>query len=57
MALSQPDEGREPDDAAEVCAECGRELWINGTPPVMEGNAWICTDCDAANNLDVMLDW
>jgi hypothetical protein len=36
----------EPD----LCAICGRELWSDGLPPALDGDAWICGDCDAARN-------
>lgn len=34
----------------EVCAICGRPLWSDGLPPALDGDAWICGDCDAARN-------
>jgi hypothetical protein len=39
----------------DICAACGRDLWAFGQP-ARDGDAWICGDCDAARNLDVMLD-
>ena len=43
------------DTDADTCASCGRDLWAFG-PPAQDGDAWICADCDAARNLDVLLD-
>jgi hypothetical protein len=37
----------------ETCAACGRDLWAFGTP-AQDVDAWICADCDAARNLDVL---
>ncbi len=54
--MTSPD-GHPADDPAqglesepEVCAICGRELWSDGLPPALDGDAWICGDCDAARN-------
>ena len=41
-------------DLVETCAICGRELWSDGLPPAVDGNAWICGDCDAARNFGVL---
>lgn len=40
--------------ADEVCAVCGRDLWADGLEPARDGDAWICEDCDAARNFDVL---
>jgi hypothetical protein len=39
---------------AEICAICGRELWSDGLAPALDGDAWICGDCDAARNLTAL---
>ena len=44
----------DPEEAADVCATCGRELWIDGLQPARDGNVWICGDCDQARNFDVL---
>ncbi len=41
-------------EAPETCPICGRELWSDGLPPVQDGNAWICGDCDQARNLEAL---
>ena len=41
-------------DAAERCAICGRDLWSDGLPPVLDGSAWICGDCDQARNFEAL---
>lgn len=38
----------------ETCAICGRALWSDGLPPALDGDAWICGDCDAARNFDAL---
>ena len=43
-------------DLHRLCDSCGRELWTDGLPPARDGDAWICGDCDAARNLDVVVD-
>ena len=35
------------------CSGCGRDLWWAGQPS-MDGNAWICGECDAARNFDAL---
>ena len=35
------------------CSGCGRDLWWAG-PPSMDGNAWICGECDNARNFDAL---
>ena len=37
-----------------LCAICGRGLWSDGLPPARDGDAWICGDCDAARNVDML---
>ena len=44
-----------PDPDA-VCASCGRDLWWCGLPPDLDGNVWICGECDAARNFDSLED-
>lgn len=44
----------EPLAPEEVCAICGRELWSDGLPPALDGDAWICGDCDAARNFTAL---
>jgi hypothetical protein len=39
-----------PEVPPERCAICGRELWSDGLSPGLDGEAWICGDCDAARN-------
>ena len=34
------------------CAICGRDLWSDGLTPALDGNAWICGDCDQARNFE-----
>ena len=41
-------------DLVQVCAICGRELWSDGLPPAIDGNAWICGDCDAARSFEAL---
>jgi hypothetical protein len=36
----------------EGCVSCGRELWSDGLPPALDGNRWICGDCDQARNFE-----
>lgn len=52
MTPSEPPESTDPGLFAEpeLCAICGRELWSDGLPPALDGDAWICGDCDAARN-------
>ncbi len=38
----------------ETCAICGRELWSDGQPPALDGDAWSCGDCDAARNFTAL---
>jgi hypothetical protein len=40
-----------PEDGV-VCASCGKDLWWRSLPPAMEGNVWVCGECDAAINFD-----
>ena len=35
------------------CSGCGRDLWWAG-PPSMDGNAYICGECDNARNFDAL---
>jgi hypothetical protein len=42
------------DAAAQTCPICGRELWSDGLAPALDGDAWICGDCDAARNFDAL---
>jgi hypothetical protein len=42
-----------PTGELDTCAACGRDLWAFG-PPAQDGDVWICADCDAARNLDVL---
>ena len=44
----------DPEDPAQRCAICGRELWSDGLPPALDGEAWICGDCDAARNFTAL---
>ena len=44
----------DPEETADVCATCGRELWSDGLPPARDGKAWICGDCDQARNFDAL---
>ena len=37
-----------PEQLPETCAICGRVLGTDGLPPALDGDAWICGDCDAA---------
>lgn len=41
-------------DLREECAECGRELWWDGLPPIPHGNRLICNECDAAHGHDTV---
>jgi len=41
-------------DPVETCAICGRELWSDGLPPALDGQQWICGDCDAARNFQAL---
>jgi hypothetical protein len=44
-----------PADAPELtCAICGRELWSDGLPPALDGDSWICGDCDQARNFEAL---
>lgn len=36
-----------------LCSGCGRDLWWAGQPS-MDGNAWICGECDAARSFDAL---
>ncbi len=38
----------------ETCAICRRELWSDGQPPALDGDAWICGICDAARNFTAL---
>jgi hypothetical protein len=38
----------------ETCAICGRELWSDGLAPALDGDAWICGDCDQARNFTAL---
>ena len=51
--MSETDDAitQQPDEPTS-CAICGRELWSDGLPPAMDGDAWICGDCDQARNFD-----
>lgn len=42
------------DEDATTCAICGRELWADGLPPALDGEAWICGDCDQARNAEAI---
>lgn len=42
------------DEDAATCAICGRELWSDGLPPALDGDAWICGDCDQARNFEAL---
>jgi hypothetical protein len=39
---------------AETCAICRRELWSDGLAPALDGDAWICGDCDQARNFTAL---
>jgi len=39
-----------------ACAVCGRDLWWCGLPPALDGDVWICGECDAARNFDSLED-
>ncbi len=39
-----------PDAVVGTCAICGRVLWSDGLAPAIDGDAWICGDCDQARN-------
>jgi hypothetical protein len=41
-------------DLVEACAICGRELWSDRLPPAIDGNAWICGDCDATRKITAL---
>jgi len=50
-----PDRRDRPVDAelnSGRCAICGRDLWSDGLTPALDGNAWICGDCDQARNFE-----
>ncbi len=54
-----PNDAPEPavDDEPEPfgpCSGCGRDLWWTGQAPSMDGNAWICSECDAARSFDAL---
>ena len=38
----------------ESCAICGRELGSDGLAPALDGDVWICGDCDQARNFETL---
>ena len=49
--MASNDDVPEPSDA---CPMCGRDLWSDGLPPLKDGSAWICGDCDRARNFEAL---
>jgi hypothetical protein len=43
-----------PVEFVEACAMCGGDLWADGLAPALDGDAWICGDCDQARNFTAL---
>ncbi len=52
-----PDPRSTPGPGEMACAVCGRDLWWCGLPPDIDGDVWICGECDAARNFDSLEDY
>jgi hypothetical protein len=51
--LDDPSENPEQ-DPVDACAICGRALWSDGLAPALDGDAWICGDCDQARDPEAL---
>ncbi len=54
--MRAPDAAPMPGPGEMACAVCGRDLWWTGQPPDIDGDVWICGECDAARNFDSLED-